>query len=338
MAARRIRSGPGTRGGKDPGSGGKRVVILGGGASLGAHQVGAMRWLEEQGLRPDAIVGSSIGVVNACLYASGGVERMEQAWSQVRMGPTRFRPSWRHNPISGLSFFSIDPLRREFERFFDYERILASPLELSFILLNLSRGEGQFVSNRHARSAADLARLVTAGYSIPILFPPVAHRGEWYVDGGFAWNVPLLQAIEMGATEIYVLAVVATELPFQRSFRSFPDYMTRLADVMWRTLANVGFVTTRIEPDGRYRGVPVTVIQPTEQHAGFRLWELLSSSPAKSRRLITAGYRDAKRVFAEAGKRASSQRDAARGAARAPASAVEAAVPEVEPAFRHEVA
>jgi predicted acylesterase/phospholipase RssA len=304
----------------------KRVLILGGGASLGAHQVGAMRWLDEQGIRPDAIVGSSIGVVNACLYASGGIEAMDRAWTQVRMGPARFRPSLRHNPITGLSLFSIDALRREFERFIDYEKILASPVELSFIVLNLSRGEGQFVSNHQAHSVEDLARLVTAGYSIPVLFPPVRHRSEWYVDGGFAWNVPLLQAVEMGATEIYVLAVVATELPFQRGFRGFPDYIARLADVMWRTLANVGFVTTRIEPDGTYRGVPVTVIQPTEQYAGFRLWDLLSSSPAKSRRLITAGYRDAKRTLA------------ARGRVRRPGVELAEALSEVEPAFRHGVA
>lgn len=38
----------------------RRIFILGGGASLGAHQVGALRYLEEQGIRPDAIVGSSI--------------------------------------------------------------------------------------------------------------------------------------------------------------------------------------------------------------------------------------------------------------------------------------
>ena len=306
---------------------GKRVFILGGGASLGAHQVGALRYLEERGVRPDAIVGSSIGVVNACVYASGGVEALEQAWSSVRLGPARFRPSLRHNPITGLSLFSVDSLRREFERFIDYGKIHESPLELSFILLNLSRGEGQFVSNRQAHSVDELKHLVTAGYSIPVLFPPVKHRGEWYVDGGFAWNVPILQAIEMGATEIYVLAVVATELPFQRSFRGFPDYIARLSDVMWRTLANVGFVTTRIEPDGTYRGVPVTVIQPTEQHAGFRLWDLLSSSPARSRRLVTAGYRDAKRALARKPKADESERAGA-----------SATIAEVEPAFRHEVA
>src|SRR4029077_17496542 len=52
----------------------KRVFILGGGAALGAHHVGALRYLEEQGIVPDAIVASSIGVINACAYATGGVD------------------------------------------------------------------------------------------------------------------------------------------------------------------------------------------------------------------------------------------------------------------------
>jgi predicted acylesterase/phospholipase RssA len=303
----------------------KRVFILGGGASLGSHQVGALRYLEERGIRPDAIVGSSIGVVNACIYASGGVAALEEAWSTVSIGLTAFRPSLRANPLTGFSFASIDGVRGQFERFLDYPKLLDSSLELSFIVLNLSRGEGQFVSNRNGHTAAEMRKLVTAGYSIPILFPPVQHRGEWYVDGGFAWNVPLLQAVEMGATEIYVLAVVATELPYQRRFASFPQYLGRLTDVLWRTLANVGYVTTRIDADGTYRGVPVTVIQPTEQHAGFRPTEFLSSNPARSKRLVVAGHRDAKRALTTR--------------ARRPAQATQKAVaPEVEPAFRHEVA
>jgi hypothetical protein len=130
----------------------------------------------------------------------------------------------------------------------------------------------------------------------------------------------------MGATEIYVLAVVATTLPFKRSFRGFPDYLVRLTDVMWRTLANVGYVTTRIEADGTYRGVPVTIIQPTEELAGFNLLTLLSTNPARSRRLIVAGYRDAKREFAR------------RRRAREVRRTAEAPSLEVAPAFRHEVA
>jgi NTE family protein len=303
----------------------KRVFILGGGASLGAHQVGALRYLDERGIRPDAIVGSSIGVVNGCLFASGGIENVEQAWLGLPRMTKVFRPSLEHNPISGLSLVSMQGLSEAIERFIDFGKVLASPLELSFIVLNLSRGEGQFFSNRQLDDPEDLRRLSRAAYSIPILFPPVSHRGELYVDGGFAWNVPLLQAVEMGATEIYVLSVVATQLPFVKSLRRLPSYAGRVADVLWRTIGNAGFVTTRVEADGTYRGVPVTVLNPTEELSGFNPLALLSTNLPRTRRLVSMGYRDAKRELArqERGHKAPVTREP---------------VLEVEPAFRHEVA
>src|SRR2546429_7546002 len=61
----------------------KRVFILGGGAALGAHHVGALKLLEERGIVPDTIIGSSIGCINACCYGSGGVARLEMAWEEV---------------------------------------------------------------------------------------------------------------------------------------------------------------------------------------------------------------------------------------------------------------
>jgi predicted acylesterase/phospholipase RssA len=305
--------------------GSRRVFILGGGAALGAHQVGVMRMLEESGIRPDAIVGSSIGVVNACLYASGGVDAMEEAWRHFPGGTSIFRPSLRHNPVSGLSLFSMDKLTDFIEGRVDFEKVLKSSLDLSFIVLNMSRGEGQFFSNRHLESAEELRQLTRAGYALPILYPPVSFRDELYVDGGFAWNVPLLQAIEMGATEIYVLAVVSTALPFRRSYTKFTEYLVRLSDVLWRTLGNVGYVTTRIEEDGTYRGVPVTVIHPGEELAGFKVSKVFATTPENTRRLITAGYRDAKRELARRDRKERSERAAV------------STLREVEPAFRHEV-
>lgn len=227
-------------------AGRKRVFILGGGAAFGAHQVGALRYLDECGIRPDAIVGSSIGVVNACLYASGGVDNVEQAWLDFPRMSRVFRPSLAHNPVSGASLFSLDGLSGAIERFVDFGKVRGSPLEISFIVLNLSRGEGQFFSNRQAADAEELRQLSRAGYSLPILFPPVDHHGELYIDGGFAWNVPLLQAVEMGATEIYLLSVVATSLPFVKSLGGLATYAGRVADVLWRTIGNAGFVTSTL--------------------------------------------------------------------------------------------
>jgi len=69
------------------------------------------------------------------------------------------------------------------------------------------------------------------------------------------------------------------------------------------------------------------VIHPTEEHAGFSLLNLLSSSPRRTRQLVTAGYRDAKRELA---RRARAEKRKGAGAGEP--------LGEVEPAFRHEVA
>jgi hypothetical protein len=63
--------------------------------------------------------------------------------------------------------------RREFDRLLDYEKIHASPLELCFILLNLSRGEGQFVSNRQP---SEVGRKSTGSPGLPEVEPAFRHE------------------------------------------------------------------------------------------------------------------------------------------------------------------
>lgn len=279
----------------------KRVFILGGGAALGAHQIGAIRFLEEQGIRPDAIIGSSIGVINACLYATGGVELMERAWARARSVPGIVSLSLRENPIFGYSLFDMGPTLRSVDQHVDYEKVLRSPLELAFILLNLSRGAGEIHSNREVATAEEMRAVAHAGFALPLLFPPVEFRGDTYVDGGFAWNVPFEHAFEIGATEIYILAVIASRLPYRRRFGSILGLAGRFLDVMWRTIGNMGYLYARID-EGRYHGVPVVIIEPGEEFSGFSVLDVFNAYPRKTRRLRDAGYRDAKRTFARLGR------------------------------------
>ncbi|MGH7857423.1 MAG: patatin-like phospholipase family protein, partial [Candidatus Binatia bacterium] len=275
----------------------KRVFILGGGAALGAHQIGALRFLEEQGIRPDAIIGSSIGVINACLYATGGVELMERAWAKARSVPGIARVSLRQNPLFGYSFFDVGPTLEMIDDFVDYEKILHDRIELAFILLNLSRGTGEIHSNRDCKTSDELRQVVRAGYALPLLFPPVRFRGDWFVDGGFAWNVPFEHAFELRASEIYILAVIASRLPYRKEFGNIFGFAKRFLDVMWRTIGNMGYLYARLE-QGRYQGVPVVVVEPGEEFSGFSVLDVFNAYPRKTRRLRDAGYRDAKRTFA----------------------------------------
>ncbi len=276
----------------------KRIFILGGGAALGAHQVGAMRFLQEQGIQPDAIIGSSIGVINACVYASGGLPRLEEAWKSFRSLPYLISPSLTHNPLVGLSFFSMNRLTRALERFVDFPSIFEAPLELAFIVLNLSRGLGEVYNKKDLADWQELRIMMRAGYAIPLLFPPIRYRDEYFVDGGFAWNIPLEYAIEIGATEIYILAPIPTQLPFKGRFRSLVGLASRFIDVMWRTVGNMGYIYARME-HGRFHGVPVTIVEPGEEFSGFSALDVFNAYPSKNQRLIAAGYRDAKRVWAE---------------------------------------
>ncbi|HJQ85378.1 MAG TPA: patatin-like phospholipase family protein [Candidatus Binatia bacterium] len=284
----------------------KRVFILGGGAALGAHHVGAFKFLEEQGIVPDAIIGSSIGVINACCYASGGVAALETAWRSFSSLPRIFSPSLRHNPVVGLSLFSMDRLTTAIERYIDFGRIYDGPLELEFVLLNLSRGRAEMHAKRDCADWRELRAISRAGYAIPMLFPPVQFRGDWYVDGGFAWNVPLDRAIDLGATDIYLLAPIASQLPYRARFRTFAGFVQRFLDVMWRTIGNAGYLYARMD-EGRFHGVPVTVIEPGEQYSGFGPLAIFNAYPRKNRDLMAAGYRDAKRALALR-KRAEAQR------------------------------
>jgi predicted acylesterase/phospholipase RssA len=275
----------------------KRVFILGGGAALGAHHIGALKFLEEQGIRPDAIIASSIGVINACCYATGGVPHLESAWKNFSSLPRIFSPSVWHNPVLGLSLFSMDRLVSAVEEYIDFPQVYQSRLELEFVLLNLSRGRGEVHAKRDCADWRELRTVARAGYAIPLLFPPVEFRGDWFVDGGFAWNIPLDRAIDLGATEIYLLAPIASQLPYQARFRTFFGFVQRFLDVMWRTIGNMGYLYAPIQ-DGRFHRVPVTVIEPGEQWSGFGPLAVFHAYPRKNRNLMAAGYRDAKRALA----------------------------------------
>jgi NTE family protein len=268
-----------------------------------------MRYLEEQGIRPDAIIGSSIGVINACLYTTGGVDLLERGWGEFSSMRHIVDISLRHNLLSTFSLFSQEKLARQIERYVDYRKIFENPIEAAFVLLNLSRGAGEIYSSRDADSPEELKKFARAGYAIPFMFPPIKIRGDWFVDGGFAWNIPMEQALRMGATEIYVLTVIAHDLPYQKRFRSIVDYAGRFVDVMWRTLGNVGYFYTPIE-DGKFQGVPVTLIQPGEELSGLPMLDIFNVHPKKSRRLIEIGYRDAKRLMSRgrAGSKAAAER------------------------------
>ena len=275
----------------------KVAFIFAGGASRGAYQAGCLKRLEEEGIVPDLIVGSSIGVCNSLVYASAGAEGLWGFWSRAVSLPQVLDFSIRRNALTSNAFFSMGRLTRFVEQEVDFDSCYESETELTYIVTNVSAGHEELRGNRTEPDVERFRTVTRIGYAIPILHPLIELDGDMYADGGFLWNVPFEYAEDWGATDIYVLSVVPSKLPRADSLRFIPQVAMRMYDIFWRTVGNSSVLEKKLDENGRYHGIDVTVIEPSPETGMFDPLGMLNAHPGKSRKLLWQGYRDAEKAL-----------------------------------------
>jgi len=187
---------------------GRVAFVLSGGGSLGAVQVGMLQALTESGIRPDLLIGTSVGAVNAAWVAGRpdhvGALELGDIWLGLRRQNIFPLSPWigaagllgrRNHLIPNTN------LRGVLEKYIPFERLEDAKVPLHVITTELKTGRAVVFSSGPAIPA------LLASTAIPGLFPPVAIGRREYVDGGVANHTPITAAIELGATEIYVLQV-----------------------------------------------------------------------------------------------------------------------------------
>jgi NTE family protein len=183
------------------------AFVLGGGGLLGAHEVGMLRALAKAGIRPDLVVGTSIGAVNGAFVAAdpeGAAERLADLWQgeslRVVFSETVFGRAARLVK-SGTHLHAIEPLRKLLADklpIHDFE-----DLRLPFHCVAAS------IEDATARwfETGPLVPAVMASCAVPGLLPPVEINGRHYFDGGLVDSIPVGRAVALGATTVYVLQV-----------------------------------------------------------------------------------------------------------------------------------
>lgn len=185
----------------------KVAFAFSGGGPLGAMQVGALKALYEFGVRPDLVVGTSVGALNATWTAfdptEEGAKRLEELWlglTDADLFPGgRFRASWARFLVRGNRVFENAGIRRLVEaRFGDDVRFEDAQLPLGMVATELMSGaEKLFNSGR-------IMEPLLASTAMPGVFPPVEIDGVPHIDGGVVNNVPIAPAAAMGGRTIYV--------------------------------------------------------------------------------------------------------------------------------------
>jgi len=183
------------------------AFVLSGGGSLGALQVGMLHALLEAGIRPDLVVGTSIGALNAAFLAGHldleGIEAMTEFWYSVqRRDVFRINP---RNLVRGTLgnqnyLFSQLGLRSLITRAeFGFSRLEDAPLPVHVVATDL------FSGNPVVLSRGDTVEALLASSAIPGVFTPVCVEGQMLIDGGVVANLPVRQALELGASRLFVL-------------------------------------------------------------------------------------------------------------------------------------
>jgi len=203
---------------------GQVVLVLQGGGALGSYQVGVYQALQEAGIEPDWIIGTSIGAINAALIAGNEprarLSRLREFWTRMEQSPPWdfgaafpdfgerlsywstithgiagfFRPNALAHagdsyPLGAeqAGYYSTAPLQRTLSELVDFDLINRGTPRLTVGAAHVRTSEMHYFDSRGR--ALDVRHIMASG-ALPPAFPAIRIDGELYWDGGVLSNTP----------------------------------------------------------------------------------------------------------------------------------------------------
>lgn len=165
-------------------------LALGGGAARGFAHVGVIQVLEEAGIQPQLVAGTSAGSLVAAIYASGKkgdeLQRVALTMEEAAIADWTL-------PIFSRGMLRGEALARYVNTQVRSRLIEDMPLPLGIYATDLKTGAGVLFQR------GDTGTAVRASSAVPAVFQPVKISGRDYVDGGLVSPVPVRAARSMGA-------------------------------------------------------------------------------------------------------------------------------------------
>ena len=226
------------------------AFVLGGGGLLGAVEVGMLRALFDAGIRPDLILGTSVGALNGALVAAHPgpdvIERLVKLWQSAVIT----REVYGDGPVrqvsravrTGTHLHSTRPLRDRLHQELGDLTFAELAVPFQCCAASIERAAEHWFTQGRVVDA------VVASAAVPGLLSPAVVDGEHYLDGGIVNSIPVGRAVECGATTVFVLQVGRVDRPlspprkpwevarvsfeiarrhrFHREMASLPDHVT----------------------------------------------------------------------------------------------------------------
>lgn len=208
------------------------ALVLGSGGKRGFAHVGVLKVLAQEGIKPDLVVGTSVGAIVGVLYAAG------LSPEELHGAAEEFDPRMLSEPviggryIVGKGFFSSERIQRFVNQRVGNRPIETLPIPFAAVATDAQSGE-VMVFNR-----GDAGMAARASATQPVLFEPVRIEGRDYVDGGLVSPVPVAVARRLGADRVIAVnvAFAPEEMPLNHPL-----------DMAWQTMQIMGATLIRMQ-------------------------------------------------------------------------------------------
>jgi len=200
----------------------KRALVLSGGGSRGAYEIGAWQALSELGVRFHAVYGTSIGAINAGLVAQGDVSLAAKLWENIDLKQVLDTDeedfsigqmvSRKRDVIPFLlenaKHLQVDtaPLEALMAKYLDEKKVRAGGMDLGVMTVRVPQMQPVPVKLADMKPGSMNDWLLASASCFPV-FPLKNIDGERYLDGGYYDNLPIDMAIADGADEIVAVSV-----------------------------------------------------------------------------------------------------------------------------------
>ena len=272
-----------------PAAGPRTILVLGGGGMKGIAHIGVWKALEESGIRPDAIVGTSIGaLIGACLAGGMGWRELAEIARRLKrqdIVSVNRRAMW----LGGVR----EPAVFEGDHFLEYIRRSLPVQEFSRLRIPLRLNAVSLVSGDQVwfgageRDDVPVADAVYASCALPMYFAPARIDGDVLVDGGILDVFPVRRALAWGAERVIGVDVGSDFLPPD------PGYFEQGMIAIHDRVLNLNLQEQRARCIEDVKDAPLLYIRPKIGH-------LHSFDFERTQFFLEEGYRAAREAIRDA--------------------------------------
>lgn len=268
---------------------GRTVLVLGGGGMKGIAHAGVVKALEEGAIRPDAIVGTSIGALVGTLVAGGlGWRELTEIARRMRKKDVVSvnRSAMWFGGVRSSSVFEAGHLKSWMKRILPAHHFQELIIPLRFNATSLVSGREVWFGSG-CRQDVPLVDAIYSSCALPVYYPPQEIGDDHLVDGGVVNMLPLSQASKWGADRIIAVDVGSDFLPPD------PGYFDYGLIAVHDRVLNLSLLQQRKATLEKYADLPMVYIRPKIGH-------LSSFDFSRTEFLMEEGYRAASEALSKA--------------------------------------